>query len=360
MTEPELPVHPKYGGVIVPGFRSIPGFDGYEVNEYCVVRGKRGSELTPTETDRVVLSVNGKKKTKKVYHLGLRAFYPHIAALDTVDHMDENHHNNYIGNLQWSTRPDNTRKSHAGVPHTASGAARSKAVWVLSGRAGERVTRYASTIEAAASCGNIHAGSVGRSALSGGRVGAQGHFFAYEDQPDLPGEEWRTSAVLDQVLQQTDKPDHKKAMVSNRGRVRTYSGIKTRGSTNVQDGEKSKVRYYKVNGRTFKVHQLIFMGWYNKEAPAKNAVNADGNKIEICHDDSAPLDEDGRYRNWPIDLRIDTHSENMRESHEARRVAKRAREEEGDGNVDDDEIEIVIAEFARHDGVESVAQNVVL
>ena len=343
MTEPEFPVHPVYGGVIVPGFRPIPGFDGYEVNEYCVVRGKWGKELSQSETYKVGLYVNDKRKMMYVYHLGLEAFYPLIPTLETVDHIDDNHHNHYIGNLQWATRPRNSSKGNAGVPNT-SGAARSKAVWVLSEREGERVTRYASTYHAAASCGNINVGHVSRSALSEGRVAVQGHFFVYEEQPDLPGEEWRTSAVLDRVLQQTDKPDHKKVMVSSRGRIRTYSGIKTRGGINVQDGKKSKVRHVRVNCRIFKVHQLIFMGWYNIEAPAEDAVNADGEKIEICHDDSAPLDDEGRYRNWPIDLRIDTHSENLRESHAARRAAKQAREEEGNDNISGDENEECVIE----------------
>ena len=167
----------------------------------------------------------------------------------------------------------------------------------------------------------------------------QGYFFVYEEQPDLPGEEWRTSAVLDRVLQQSHKPEDEKVKVSSHGRVRTNYGIKTRGGINIQDGEDSKVRHVRVNGRDFQVHQLVFMGWYNEEAPAKNAVDADGNKLVICHDDYAPLDEVGRYRNWPIDLKIGTQSENIAGAHEARRTEKRAREEgeEGDNRNNDDD-----------------------
>lgn len=319
--------HPVYGGgVIEPGFRPIPGFDGYEVNEMSQVRGKLGTILIPNSDFQVTLCVYNKKKMMTVYRLSLMTFFSHIAENDTVDHIDGNFRNNHITNLQWMSIRDNVRKSNFGSPNN-SGVVRSKAVWLLDGRCGTRVRRFDSTYQAASIIGEIKSVHISQSARSGGRISARGHFFEYEAITDFPGEEWRTSEVLDRVLGQTHKPDHKKIKVSNFGRWKTCSGSKTHGSVSARV-EGNKYSYARVNNRNFLVHQLIFMGWYNQLAPSRDTVDADGKKVVICHDDFAPLREDGRYRNWACDLSLGTQSENALSSHEARR--KRAREEENE------------------------------
>ena len=321
--------HPKYGGgFIASGYRPIPRYDGYSINEQCRVRGKQGTILSHGPNYQVNLWMNGNIKKERVYRLALKAFFPHIKELETVDHIDGNHRNNHICNLQWMTRRDNTRKSQLGVP-SGSGAAQSKAVWLLDGREGERVTRYASTVEAATSLGNTTAKCVSGSALSGGRLASHGYFFVYDEQPDLLGEVWTTSEVLDRELNQTDKPDHKKVKVSNYGRIRTTNGIKKRGAIDRRVAG-NKYRVSGANFRLYKDHQLVFMGWYNREAPTQGTVDADGNTIVICHDDTAPRDAFGCYRNWPCDLSLGTMSKNLRDAHEERRRRKRAREEEED------------------------------
>jgi hypothetical protein len=327
--------HPVYGGALEPGFRPIPGFVGYSVNEHCQVIGARGKILRHNRDCKVKLYTHkNKPKMKPIYHLALLTFYPNVKPKAGVDHIDENYCNNYITNLQWSTPLDNTRKSKIGRAGT-HGPAQSKPVWLLNGYKGDRVKRYNSLSSAILDVFRetsmmLNLGNVSQSARSGGCLSVKGRFFSYEEPPDLPGEEWRTSPTLDRVLNQVNTPDDKKVKVSSFGRIRNSKGVKGRGCIHKRKNN-GMYRVTKVNGVQYEVHQLIFMGWYDKPAPKKTDRDENGNQRLICHDDAAPKDKNDRYRNWPIDLSIGTQSENARSSHEERRRQKRSREEEGTG-----------------------------
>jgi len=65
-------------------------------------------------------------------------------------------------------------------------------------------------------------------------------------------------------------------------------------------------------------------------------VNAEGKKLVGCHDDKIPLLQDGRYRNFSEDLRLDTLSANQLESHDTGKHAatrKRKREEKAEAEA---------------------------
>jgi hypothetical protein len=322
--------HPVYGGALETGFRPIPGYPRYTINEHCHVMGPRGEILKHDKNYRVMLHKDKAYEKKTIYRLSLLAFYPNIPPLDSVDHIDGNYHNNHIINLQWMTLKDNIRKSKIGVPNT-NGPTQSKTIWLLDGREGARVTRYKNRQSAAIGVKAVSGlvvdqGLISHSARSGGRLAAKGYFFMYEEQPDLPGEEWRTSATLDRVLNQVDKPDDKKVKVSSFGRIRNANGIKKRGSK-AKRASSGVYRKTKVNGVLYADHQLIFMGWNDKSAPGPDERDVNGNRLVICHDDAAPKDESNCYRNWPIDLKIGTQKENMQSYHEEKRRQKRKREE---------------------------------
>lgn len=57
-----------------------------------------------------------------VHRLVARAFIPNPNNYDTVDHIDCNKEHNYINNLQWMSRSDNTAKSN----HLRKGETRKK------------------------------------------------------------------------------------------------------------------------------------------------------------------------------------------------------------------------------------------
>lgn len=53
----------------------------------------------------------------RIHKLVATHFIPNPNNLETIDHIDNNKHNNDISNLQWLSRGDNSRKRHKGTTH---------------------------------------------------------------------------------------------------------------------------------------------------------------------------------------------------------------------------------------------------
>ena len=297
--------HPVYG-VFQTGWKPCRDtqqcYPLYEVNERCQVRNTDTKNiLTPNKQARVGLYLDRKAKTRRIYQLCLASFFPNVTPKETIDHIDENHNNNTLTNLQWLTRHEQNVKSHKLKPRN-SGPARSKRVQQLTLN-GDLVKVFDSTAEAgrvlSISPGNI------ASCAGGTQITYKGFKWQYEvmeRDKDLPGEEWKTSEWLRAELKKrTDLLQRgiDKVRVSNMGRVHTAKGIKTKGT---RDSSKPKNRNY--NG--IEVHQLVWWAFRTERPPMG---------LEICHDDTAPPDEDGCYTNALSTLRLDTHPNNMRECH---------------------------------------------
>ena len=142
-------------------------------------------------------------------------------------------------------------------------------------------------------------------------------FMAAPD-PNVEGEVWVSiEDACENVVEFLGKPmTREKLLVSNRGRVQIGNGPKTRGSANGRGSKYSSIGY---NGNKHFVHTLVFIA-FNKGLPTG----------VICHNDSVELCADGRYRNWAEDLRDDTQSNNIKESHAVgahAQTRKRKREE---------------------------------
>lgn len=97
-------------------WRSIEGFDNYLVsNKGRVMNSKTGRILRPADDsrgyERVILCKDGKRTNKKVHRLVAQTFVDNPNNLETVNHIDENKHNNNVENLEWMTQGDNVRYS---------------------------------------------------------------------------------------------------------------------------------------------------------------------------------------------------------------------------------------------------------
>ncbi len=116
-------------------WKPIKGYEGiYEVSSYGRVRSltrsislrNRHGEYVRVEkgrimaqklqnTDRLQVSlrkvVNGKltRKTCYVHRLVAQAFIPNPDGLETVNHKNEDHHDNRVENLEWMTKADNNK-----------------------------------------------------------------------------------------------------------------------------------------------------------------------------------------------------------------------------------------------------------
>jgi hypothetical protein len=87
----------------------------YIISEYANIRNIKtnkpikASRLIFSDRERVHLYVNGVGKDYKIYRLVYQAFYGEIPEGMTIDHKDENIHNNHISNLRLLTASENIK-----------------------------------------------------------------------------------------------------------------------------------------------------------------------------------------------------------------------------------------------------------
>ncbi|WP_052488040.1 NUMOD4 motif-containing HNH endonuclease [Gordoniibacillus kamchatkensis] len=98
----------------------IEGYKGhYEVSNHGRVRSWKsdGARMLKPGSDKdgypmVTISLNGKRKAKKVHRLVAEAFIPNPSELPQVNHKDGKKQNSRADNLEWSTRSENVRHAY--------------------------------------------------------------------------------------------------------------------------------------------------------------------------------------------------------------------------------------------------------
>jgi hypothetical protein len=93
-------------------FKTIEGFKNYSVSNLGnVANQKTGKILSPGINTQgykyVVLSLNGKRYTKKVHRLVAKAFIENPCNKPIIDHIDNNRTNNNVSNLRFVTKSEN-------------------------------------------------------------------------------------------------------------------------------------------------------------------------------------------------------------------------------------------------------------
>ena len=235
-----------------------------------------------------------------MYKLALITFFPHIKPLETVDHIDENHSNNEITNLQWLNNGDNTRKSIKINPRK-NGLKRSKPIQQWSIDENHFIADYPSIVEASKHLGFSRGNII--SCLHGKLKTSYGCVWKFKNtDSDLPNEIWSTSEKLIEILKKyrNNRPLSDNALqkirVSNMGRILTSRGIKTKGV------KRERSEYRRFSGVA--IHLLVWAVFGHR---SQNVGEY------ILHDDTQPLDEEGCVSNAIQHLRIGTQSENRKE-----------------------------------------------
>lgn len=313
-----MPVHPKIDDFSKKPFGEWQerwydiafGKGNYQVNHLGEVRNKKkktGKLLKLDTQYRVNLSDGqGNMSKKRVYHLALESIFSHIPRNGrTGDHIDENHHNNHISNLQWLTPSQQIIKSNQLKPRN-HGPAQSKPVeqWTL-GTPSTKVATFSSIMEAGRKTGILPGGisncARGKKSSAGG---FQWRFQELESQKDLEGEKWGTNDKLVAALEERDDKkkleNTEKVRISNLGRLKDALGRISKGTKH------NDTCYRKYGG--WQMHQLVWMVWGDGQP-----VPREGDKLVICHNDAIPRDEDGCASNAIEHLRIDTKRENTKE-----------------------------------------------
>lgn len=301
-------IHPVYGQW-ESGWKVVNGFEKYEVNHLSEVRSRRTQKLlVPSKRAHVnIFDAHGRRHNKFVYHLTLATFFPNVPRnnLD-VDHIDENHDNHYINNLQWLSRSENSRKSSKLRPNKSNGPARSKSVEQYSAD-GVFICTFKSVMEAEQKTG-ISNGNIARSARS--HIKAGGFQWKYAATLyDIP-EIWASNDELKNMLRQKGLSERavQKIKVSNLGRILTAQNSITKGA-------KDHTSCYRVF-HDFQVHRLVWTVWGDGR-PAPQS----GDSLKILHDDTIEKDQDGCVSNAIEHLSLGTQSENLSQYHQNKKRA---------------------------------------
>jgi hypothetical protein len=312
-------VHPIEGyGTFTHCWKIIPGFDRYEINEMSQIR-KRGTDviMKPNKDYQVDLYAYTSEEEKKgtcckvrTYVMSLLAFFPHIPRLETVDHIDGDHDNQYIGNLQFLTNSENSAK-YAKNRSKPTGA--NKAVIQLTEDKEDDVV-YHSINEAARATG-AESRHISRSCKTGVRAG--GFYWKFQEDPtqkDLPGEIWKNTLAVQKVLGKRHREYMEDTLqqiqVSNLGRVKGKARKITWGTKERKDS------HYRLFS-SVRVHQLVWAAFGDPQ-PEQGQV--------ICHDDKIPLDSEGCASNAIAHLSLGTYSDNTKMSYEHGKLSRSSRQ----------------------------------
>ena len=250
-------------------------------------------------------------------HLMLASAFPHIEPDETVDHMNDDPTDNRITNLRWMSRRENSIKGQAKSVHNAK---------LNGGRNGRWIDMFKTidsmeskigcfkSVDTAAKFIIAHwpsfrkrcdqqapglktvAAKIRRS-LQDGHEKHKPYGVKFRDIPaeTIEGETWVN--VPHRLYPDQQDGTYK---VSSKGRFKGPCGI----AQQVKNRNGSKYMSIQMGKRHY-VHRVV---WESFHGPLPDGY-------EILHDDTAPLNPDGSYRNHLEDLRLGTRSENMREFH---------------------------------------------
>lgn len=102
-------------------WKSVSGFDGYEISDRGRVRSFRRNNgqgrILKTETSdrgykQVSLYKDGKQHQKSIHRLVAEAFIDNPEEKETVNHKDCDKTNNCVSNLEWMSKSENVRHAY--------------------------------------------------------------------------------------------------------------------------------------------------------------------------------------------------------------------------------------------------------
>ena len=218
--------------------------------------------VTPKTSKYCAVGVGN--KTFQFHDLVCTAFHGEKPAADyEAHHLDHKPENNRPDNLCWLSQERNKQESHNRTDRTRkpSGPQRSRKTLGRKFQSTDEWTEYPS-ITAAAKALHLRPGHVSNVARGRQRQ-TGGYEFKYAEQPDLPGEVWKSLTVNTKTIQ-----------VSSLGRV-----VDSRGVKKAPVRSADKYCRVKVKGKTYGVHRLVCEAfWGPPPAPGLQADHKDGTK----------------------------------------------------------------------------------
>lgn len=274
------------------------------------IRNKKTLKQISSCNESYTFCNNSCAKKYSIFHVALASAFPNIEPKETVDHINNDPKDNRISNLLWMERSKNSKKGQikSVKKSNESGGRHGKYVIMRKPDRTDINNRDKSTpiglfrninkcsefiIENIIQKDNkplINTVSAKiRRAISTPHLKAYGYYY---DSPEIKidEEQWKPH------------PKYTEYQISTHGRFRNSYGII---SQQVRSRNGSKYKSVSMNKKNNYIHKLVWETWVG-EIP---------NNMDIMHDDTAPLCEDGSYRNWLCDLSIGSRSENMKSFH---------------------------------------------
>jgi hypothetical protein len=259
--------------------------------------------------ERIGLTGDGIQKLFRRHRICLASFYPDKIPNDInshdVDHIDGNHENNVLSNLQWLKRSEHTRKTMTQTKqkrksYVEKAGRKVKVMRVEKGGETKYLNKIFNSCTCAANELRVDSGSISQSAKKGYVVDEK-YVFGYVDEMHIQGEIFKPLGDYE---------------VSNKGRVKMKRGNITTG-TNITFSRYRKIGIKlqeDTRRKQYLVHVLVWIA-FNGPIPEGKV---------IMHDDTKRTrDHDGYERNWLEDLKLGTHSENAQSYHNNRSNRKR-------------------------------------
>lgn len=279
-------------------------------NPPFLLRNKTTKDIILPTFESYKLCENGEAINYLQTHIAVASAFPDIPPLETIDHIDNDPTNNTITNLMWLDRSTNSRKGQIKSVENINknGGKNGRFILMKQPPQDNKNNREASItiglFKNMDKCAQFIidkiiqkdekpqlktvAAKISR-AISIPQYKAYGFYF-HDYEIKIDNEEWKFH------------PIYTKYAISTHGRCKNSHGI-----ISYEDKCRNGQKYSRVSiEKTHKyIHRLVWETFIG-EIPEG---------LDIMHDDSAPLYEDGSYRNWLIDLSLGTRSENMKSFH---------------------------------------------
>ena len=295
----------------------------------CQISGPLSNDIV-FRNGSVYISINtNENKNFLIIHCMLASAFPNVKPEYTVDHISEVHTNNRLSNLQWMTLSANSRKGQAATVEKTNQNGGRNGKWVKMYRrfkdkddveiglfrnidnAAKTIIRNWDKFKEKETDDEPKVKTISSKIR---RSFGENNQFPYEccfeevAFPDMEGEIWKT--VPHYLYPDQDEGIYE---ASSRSRFRGPCGFQY-----PRRGRNSKYTQVSISGKGHHIHRVIYQTFKGKIPE----------NYDVTHDDTAPLDSEGYYRNWLEDLGIAIRSDNMKEHHENKGTKTKMEEKE--------------------------------
>lgn len=251
--------------------KTIPSYPDYEASSLGYIRNKKTKKTIKHNYNggyaQMHLYNDKKRDAVKLHRMIAEAFISNPENKPTVNHIDKDTTNNKPSNLEWSTHQENNE--HKVTHNFQRKELETRKVWKCSKDTKERIECFDSAKIAANSITTSQA--INKSAklfavLNGHRQSAYGFKWEYEDEPDIPNEEWKElpSTFIDGAIGY---------LVSSHGRLKNDKNKHFKGHVTQQDYVRVS-----INEKLYRMHQLVACAFHPNPENKPHVNHKDGNR----------------------------------------------------------------------------------